>query len=117
MPTRLNLKNKSKLDQVISEQTSEVLKLKTLKASAYNPKMTILEPDTEATLQKNLAIFFIYNGHDWEAHSVLGVAQGAQLKIVTEAYQLSLQKTDPQSYPFLEAAYQAILIKKRRDVL
>lgn len=87
--------------------------------------MTILEPEdnsfkvtpsTQAS-PKNLAIFFIYNGHDWEAHDVLGVAQGANMKIVTECYQELLRVSDPKSYEFYEAAYKAILSKKRRDVL
>jgi hypothetical protein len=87
--------------------------------------MTILEPEAEAPraefssmgTPKNLAIFFIYNGHDWEAHHVLGVAQGANMKVVTEIYQKLLQTSDPKSYDFFEAAYKAILNKKRRDVL
>ncbi len=87
--------------------------------------MTILEPETDEPraefssmgTPKNLAIFFIYNGHDWEAHHVLGVAQGANMKVVTEIYQKLLQTSDPKSYDFFEAAYKAILNKKRRDVL
>ena len=87
--------------------------------------MTILEPETDllreefsaAGQPKNLAIFFIYNGHDWEAHHVLGVAQGAHMKKVTENYQKMLETSDPKSYDFLEAAYKAILNRKRRDVL
>lgn len=87
--------------------------------------MTILEPETDApraefsaqSTPKNLAIFFIWNGHDWEAHDVLGVAQGANMKIVTERYQEILRVSDPKSYEFYEAAYKAILSKKRRDVL
>ena len=87
--------------------------------------MTILEPENEsvkkefsqASQPKNLAIFFIYNGHDWEAYSVLGVAQGANMKVVTESYQKLLQTSDSKSYEFLEAAFKTILSKKRRDVL
>ncbi len=87
--------------------------------------MTILEPESEfvrsefsnAPTPKNLAIFFIYNGHDFEAYSVLGVAQGAHLKVVTDQYQKLLSTSEPKSYEFLEAAYKSILSKKRRDVL
>lgn len=79
--------------------------------------MTVLEPETKTTSQKDLAIFFMYNGHDWEAHDVLGVAQGANLKIVTEKYQKLLAENNTQSYDFLEAAYQAILKRKRNTVL
>lgn len=85
--------------------------------TAIDSKVQILEPETSATSQKNLAIFFIYNGHDWEAHSVLGVPQGASLKTVTESYQKLLAESDAQSYDFLEAAYKAILKQKRPTVL
>ncbi|MBC7754673.1 MAG: hypothetical protein H7Z71_10580 [Moraxellaceae bacterium] len=112
-PTRLNLRNK---DTPQSPQIQQPL---------LTAKMTILEPENEsakkefsqAAQPKNLAIFFIYNGHDWEAHGVLGVAQGANMKGVTESYQKLLETTDPKSYEFLEAAFKAILSKKRRDVL
>lgn len=83
--------------------------------------MTVLEPEEKNAMksaeqkfsQKNLAIFFIYNGHDWEAHGVLGVPQGANLKTVTESYQKLLSESDSKSYDFFEAAYKAILKQKK----
>lgn len=101
-PTQLNLKNKDTPIPLEKPQTP-----------ALESKVTILEPAEASATQKNLAIFFIFNGHDWEAYSVLGVAQGANLTAVTAAYQKLLSTSDPQSFEFLEAAYQAILKKKR----
>lgn len=109
----------------MNEAQIESQKKQHISQASLTSKMTVLEPETEnprgefsaAGTPKNLAIFFIYNGHDWEAHSVLGVAQGAHLKTVTEHYQKMLESSAPDSYDFLEAAYKAILKRKRRDVL
>ena len=114
-PTRLNLKNKDTPNSPKLQQSQPQL------AS----KMTVLEPENESLKKefsstsqpRNLAIFFIYNGHDWEAYSVLGVAQGANMKVVTESYQKLLETSDSKSFEFLEAAFKTILSKKRRDVL
>ena len=122
-PTRLNLKNKeTPIDKNIN---SDRLDSQKKQQPQLTSKMTILEPENDQPraefsaqgAPKNLAIFFIYNGHDWEAHHVLGVAQGANMKAVTESYQNLLATSDPKSYEFLETAYRAILSKKRRDVL
>ncbi len=122
-PTRLNLKNKE--TPLPKNPNPDQLDSQKKQQPQITSKMTILEPETDQaraefsaqSTPKNLAIFFIYNGHDWEAHNVLGVAQGANMKIVTESYQKLLETSDPKSYEFLEAAYKAILSKKRRDVL
>ena len=118
-PTRLNLKNKDtplekdpNPDRLISQKNQQTVDQKQLSS-----KMTVLEPETESPQGKDLAIFFMYNGHGWEAYSVLGVAQGANMKTVTESYQKLLEASDPRSYEFLETAYKTILSKKRRDVL
>lgn len=60
---------------------------------------------------KSLNVHFAYNGHTWDAYEVLGVPAGASLRTVTKQYQETLIKADPQSRPFLDAAYQAILKK------
>jgi hypothetical protein len=118
-PTRLNLKNPDTVQDKTQAQIENQTGAESAKTAPLqvNSKMTILEPEAEKNQQKNLAIFFIFNGHDWEAYNVLGLAQGASLKESTVAYQKLLQTADPQSYPFYEAAYSAILVKKRRDVL
>jgi hypothetical protein len=114
-PTRLNLKNKDTVPE--SPVLDKNIKPDTLLTS----KMTVLEPELKINIvvetqssQKELAIFFIYNGHDWEAYNVLGVAQGANLKTVTDAYQKLLAKGDVQSYNFIESAYTAILQKNKK---
>ena len=86
------------------------------------PKMTVLEPENIIQLKdyhpqaKNLSVYFVYNGHEWEAHEVLGVPAGASMPKVTEAYQRLIITSDPSSFEFFESAYQSVL-KKWRDRL
>ena len=66
---------------------------------------------------RSLAVIFMYNGHDWEAHDVLGVPQGASMHQVTMAYQELVKKTDARSLQFYEHAYSAISIRHRKHRL
>lgn len=125
-PTRLNLRNKDTPSDPLLKTASNELSAGKETTDSSQTKMFILEPETKsnplyhsssAVQTKDLAIFFMYNGHDWEAYTVLGVPQGAKLQTVTEAYQKLIQTQDPSSYDFLEQAYQSILKKKRRDTL
>lgn len=66
---------------------------------------------------RDLGILFMYNGHDWEAHQVLGVPQGASMHQVTMAYQQLIKKADVSSLPFYEQAYAAISTRHRKHRL
>ncbi len=84
------------------------------------PKQSVLEPESkpaDTNASKNLSIFFLYNGHDWEAHQVLGIPQGAGVDAATRAYQDQLKTADPSSFDFLELAYNAIFKKRRNERL
>lgn len=61
---------------------------------------------------KSLQVFFLYNGHDWDAYAVLGLPAGASLPVVTERYQSLIRSGDPGKLEFFEAAYQSILKKR-----
>lgn len=63
-------------------------------------------------MSQSLNVLFNYNGHTWDAYEVLGVPAGAQLRMVTEAYQIMLQRSNPESREFLDTAYQAITSRK-----
>jgi len=71
--------------------------------------------DTEALKSggepKELNVLFNYNGHTWDAYEVLGVPAGADLVMVTQAYQAMLKQAAAESHEFLETAYRAILDK------
>lgn len=115
-PTKLNMK--------ANEDFSKRSLIKTSQSSAgasqldsKPSKMMVLEPENVINLKahriKNLSIFFVYNGHEWEAHEVLGVPAGASLPQVTEAYQKLILNSDSSTFEFYESSYQAILQKKR----
>lgn len=100
-PTQLNMKAKDSAPPLM-EATSEAVKLEAVRR----------HPDLEGKASKSLNVMFNYNGHSWDAYEVLGVPAGASLKIVTEAYQTALRRSDKESMEFLETAYRAILNKK-----
>lgn len=66
---------------------------------------------------RSLAVMFMYNGHDWEAHDVLGVPQGASMHQVTMVYQELVKKSDARSLQFYEHAYAAISTRHRKHRL
>ncbi len=116
-PTKLNLKANSNLVDLKQEIESRNYMMKQITQSEN--KMW-LEPESEPTVRqktRQLSIQFMYNGHDWEAHDVLGLPQGATLPMATEAYQKLLQSSDSNSFPFYEAAYNAILDKNKKHYL
>lgn len=132
-PTKLNLRAASPADA--SVQTSFVqpritqdgplsAQQSTVKL-VVEPKVSLLEPEVplaqtssvKSTGSKQLSIFFMFNGHDWEAHQVLGIPQGAGVDVATRAYQEQLKTADPSSYEFYEAAHAAIFKKRRNERL
>ncbi len=62
---------------------------------------------------ENRPIVFIYNGHNFDAHEVLGVARNASMDLVEQTFrQILTQKRDDRL--FLEAAYAAIQAEKTK---
>jgi hypothetical protein len=62
---------------------------------------------------RSLAVMFLYNGHDFEAHSVLGVPQGSSMHQVTLKYQDLVKSSDARSLQLYEHAYSAIAVRHR----
>lgn len=58
--------------------------------------------------------FFVYNGHEWEAHEVLSVSRDASFVQITERYQQLIQISDPSTFEFYEAAYTALLSGRKK---
>ena len=108
-PTRLNMRAKD--------------------AAAKNPVVLEAEAKQEVAVtggerdvsrsegSRALAVMFMYNGHDWEAHDVLGVPQGSSMHQVTMAYQELVKKSDARSLQFYEHAYAAISNRHRKHRL
>ncbi len=60
------------------------------------------------------AVYFVYNGHEWEAHEVLGLTRGVDLAKATSHYQKLILTTDPSAFEFYDLAYAALLQSKSK---
>ena len=119
-PVKLNVKVNEDFKKSIIANDSLVPATEDLyvASAVQKQKMTILEPENvidlnaaraQAAATKTLNIYFMYNGHEWESHEVLGVPAGAKLPVVTEVYQKLIKTSDSSTFEFYESAYQAIL--------
>ena len=104
-PTKLNMSAQDSVPPLVEAEKS----VAPAQNQTYPPQR---HPDVQGRATKNLNVMFNYNGHSWDAYEVLGVPAGASMKIVTDAYQTALRKSDKESMEFLETAYNAILRKK-----
>lgn len=78
-----------------------------------NPQFSTLsqeafESSNQGLRTKNLNVMFMFNGHSFEAHEILGIPPGAGLKMIQEAYEKALVSVDPESREFLDAAFLAL---------
>lgn len=109
-PTKLNMRAKDSGDK--KTQVLEPESPKTLAVQQAEPREV-----GRSEGSRSLSVIFMYNGHDWEAHDVLGVPQGASMHEITKVYQELVKKTDARSLQFYEQAYNAISIRHRKHRL
>lgn len=102
-PTKLNLRAKG---------------TKSLEPVLLEPEIVHGGDKGETTVAaRGLGVIFMYNGHDWEAHDVLGIPQGASMHDATMAYQNLIKKSDVRSLQLYEQAYAAISDRHRKHRL
>lgn len=112
-PTKLNLRAKDSDGKKPVILEPEVLSAGQIK-DAQQLKSAAIEPPP---VTRSLSVIFMYNGHDWEAHDVLGVPQGASMHEITKVYQQLVRKSDVRSLQFYEHAYAAISERHRKQRL
>lgn len=108
---KLNLRDQDQNDEsILTEKRpeNENLRLKLAKEVNETTQLTKSAP----MLSQKKSVFFIYNGHEWDAYEVLGVPKGSTLPIVTSQYQNLIKTSDPSTFEFFEAAYTTILKSK-----
>lgn len=121
-PTQLNLHAKDSAPPILPPEEALAISaqrsvaatsssMPTATSQSFRSPHIKSELTTEA---KVLNVIFNYNGHSWDAYEVLGVPAGASLRVVTEAYQVAIQRSAKESLEFLETAYSAILNAKTR---
>ena len=71
-------------------------------------------PAVNKLIQKSNSVFFMYNGHEWEAFEVLGLPKGCDIQSATSHYQNLIRTSDPSTFEFFESAYAAVL-KSRQN--
>lgn len=57
--------------------------------------------------EKELNVFFVFNGHSFDAYEVLGVPAGASLEVVQKQYERVCQE-DPENQEIHDLALQTI---------
>ncbi|MBX7231375.1 MAG: hypothetical protein K1X29_04725 [Bdellovibrionales bacterium] len=58
--------------------------------------------------ERNLNVYFNYNGHSWDAFEALGIPAGSSITMAEEAYNQFSSKGDPSAQEFYSCAMQAI---------
>ena len=91
--------------------------------SSHNWKKPYLENESRATYsmaesspegmrkiikERNLNVYFNYNGHSWDAFEALGIPAGSSITMAEEAYNRFSDKGDPSAQEFYSCAMQAI---------
>jgi preprotein translocase subunit Sec63 len=64
--------------------------------------------DLNAENMISLNVIFIYNGHTWDAHEVLGIEPGSSIEEIKAAFQRAISINDVSSHEFLKTALAAI---------
>lgn len=69
-------------------------------------------PNFNLDESKSLNVLFNWNGHTWDAYEVLDIPAGSSRASVEAAFERMKHKVDPESVPFVTAAFQAIVSRK-----
>ena len=74
------------------------------------------EPEAPAPLppqkMKRNQVYFVYNGHEWEAFEVLGLSGDVSLEEATLHYQQLIKTSDSSTFEFYDAAFTCVLKMK-----
>lgn len=110
-PTQLDLRVTPTHDTDDTEAKSDADRVAEAKDAKSEDDLVTSLPAKEALkLIQGVAIYFVYNGHEWEAHEVLGLPKGSTLLVTTSHYQNLVKTADPSTFEFYEAAFSAILV-------
>lgn len=93
-PSKLNFNKKTPLESESFE-------------AVFNQKRENNDP-----YEKILNILFQYNGETWDAYEVLGIPAGSAVDVAKKAFEDNSQ-VNPDSRPFLKAAYEAVVVTKQ----
>ena len=108
----LNLKTPSKTAEAdLTDEKAEAVRI--VVAKDVTPPPEIDNTKANKLIQKAASVFFMFNGHEWEAFEVLGLPKGCDIQAATGHYQNLIRTSDPSTFEFYELAYSAILKSRK----
>lgn len=102
--TTLNLKSQSDAPKNEIEPAQPSAQLSLIPEPTPAPVARDVTPKTQREV-----VYFVFNGHEWEAYEVLGIKSGSGIDQVTKHYQHLIKTSDPSTFEFYDAAFTAIL--------
>jgi hypothetical protein len=82
------------------------------KATRPHPESAGFETTNPGAGATDLNVLFNWNGHTWDAYEVLDIPAGSSVASAKAAFEKLKKELDPQSFPFLTAAFEAIRQKR-----
>jgi hypothetical protein len=109
-PSRLHLKRSS------GDSPSVGAPAATSRAVTSELSRQVIEPGVSGNFHQDVKILnvvFMYNGHTFDAHEVIGVAPGSRFEVIREAFNKSVHQ-NPSQKEFLTVAMSAIIEEYKR---
>ena len=105
-PSRLNLRQTEKRNKLESSSASRGGS----HGGAYREHTPDFKnaPENEVRTERQLTVIFQFNGHDFEAYEVLGLAAGSSIDTVERCYQALIARESSDTHEFFLIVYNAI---------
>ncbi len=116
-PVKLELRDE---DHVASDKAREAKQVankpapkfsdprKPLGSANYQPRARKVQAELVDDHGRALNVFFMWNGHSWDAYEVLGIPGGSSREAAVAAFERAAALADKETLPFLQAALGAI---------
>lgn len=101
-----NLPNVISLEQRFTKKSAKEMSSYSSEVSKYDA--IVLDMEAKVTKAKALNVIFMWNGHCWDAHEVLGVTPGTSIKTVELRFKELHAQSDSGQKLFLEEAFNCI---------
>ena len=69
------------------------------------------EKEVDLNDEEELNVYFMHNGHLWDAHDLMGVPAGSSMEEIEKAYGTIMGKGVEENKEMIQRAYEAICEK------
>lgn len=80
----------------------------TSKRTMPMPQRPAVEAQTPKPKERQLNVYFQFNGHDFDAHEVLGVVAGSSLASIEKTFRTLLSSSPEDTHEFYRKAFEAV---------